>query len=135
MIATLFPQNYLRTMVARRLVRILTVLALLLAPLSMVGEHAAMAMPATAAPPSHHEQAADQSAHCSEMAGDTQDEDKGSSSGDCQTDCAVACSAIAPLGNAVADQLVVPAIARPLALVSRIAGLHPESDDPPPRTA
>jgi hypothetical protein len=134
-IATPSPRDYLRTMLARRLIRILTMLALLLAPLSMVGEHAAMAMPAMANTASHHEQAADSSAHCAEMASDTQDEDQGSRSGDCLTDCAVACSAIPPLGNTMVDHQVVPAIAQPLPLVRRIAGLHPESADPPPRNA
>ncbi|HEX8444751.1 MAG TPA: hypothetical protein VF631_14000 [Allosphingosinicella sp.] len=134
MIVTRPAENYLHTMVARRLVRILTMLALLLAPLSMVSEHAAMAMPAPTAS-AHHEQAAGQSAHCAEMAGQTQTEDQDSRSGDCLIDCAIACSAIPPLANIVADHTLPPALAQPLPLVSRIAGLHPESDDPPPRTA
>ena len=123
-------------MVARRLVRILTMLALLFAPLSMVGGHAAMAMPtvAAASSDSHHEQMAGQSAHCAEMAGETQG-GGGSAPGDCLTDCAVACSAIPALGNVMADQPLAPAMAQLRPLVGRVRGLHPESADPPPRIA
>ena len=110
-------------------------LALLLAPLSMMSGHAAMAMPAVADAASHHEQAASPSAHCAEMAGESQDDDGGSKSGDCLTDCAVACSAIPALGSIMADQPMAPAMARPLPLVGRVRGLHPESADPPPRVA
>lgn len=134
MIASASTEAYLRPMVARRLVRILTMLALLFAPLSMIGGYAAMAMPAAAAAASHNEQADDQSAHCAEMAGQSE-EDDGTSPGDCLTDCAVACSAIPALGSAMADQPMAPAMAQPLALVGRIRGLHPESADPPPRIA
>jgi hypothetical protein len=122
-------------MVARRLVRILTMLALLLAPLSMLGGHAAMAMPTVSASASHQQQPADQSGHCAEMGGETQDDDNGAPAGDCLTDCAVACSALPPLGAAMANQALVPAVDQPLPLAGRIAGLHPESDDPPPRIA
>ena len=136
MIASLSLEAYLRAMVARRLVRILTMLALLLAPVSMIGGHAAMAMPAPAeASASHHDPAASQSAHCAEMAGQSEDDDDGSSPGDCMTDCAVACSAIPPLGSAMADRPMAPAMGQPLLLVGRIDGLHPESADPPPRIA
>ena len=134
MIASAPPEAYLRLMVARRLVRILTMLALLLAPLTMIGGHAAMAMPAAATSASHHDQAADPSAHCAEMSGETQDDD-GTSPGGCLTDCAVACSAIPALCSAMADRPMAPAMAQPLALAGRVRGLHPESVDPPPRIA
>jgi hypothetical protein len=110
-------------------------LALLLAPLSMVSEHAAMAMPAMATTAPHHQQADNQPAHCADMAGETQDKEQGSPARDCLIDCAVACSAIPPLNNVVALQALPPAMAQPLPLLSSIAGLHPESDDPPPRLA
>jgi putative hemolysin len=123
-------------MAARHLVRVLTMLALLFAPLSMIGEHAAMAMPAAAeASSSHHVVASDQSAHCAEMGGKSQNNDGGSPPTDCLVDCAVACSAIPALGSAMVDQLMMPAMAQPLPLVGRVRGLHPESADPPPRTA
>lgn len=135
MIASRPREAYLRPMVAGHLVRMLTMLALLFAPLSMMSGHAAMAMP-TGASASHHEQNTDQSAHCAEMAGQSQEDDgDGSSPGDCLTDCAVACSAIPAPGSAMADQPMAPAMAQPLPLVGRISGVHPESADPPPRIA
>jgi hypothetical protein len=122
-------------MVPRRLFRLLTMLALLLAPLGMRSGNAAMAIPVAPDAASHHDQAASPSAHCAEMAGESRDDDRGSTSGDCLTDCAIACSAIAPLGNALADRPMAPAMAQPLLLVGRVRGLHPESADPPPRIA
>jgi hypothetical protein len=114
-------------------------LALLFAPLGMLGMlggHAAMAMPAAAVPAvPHHGQMTDGPAHCAEMDGESQDEDDGSAPGDCLTDCAVTCPAIAAPGSAVAAQPIAPAMARPLPLAGRVRGLHPESADPPPRTA
>ena len=136
MIATRTYEPYLRAMVMRRLVRILTMLALLLAPLSMIGGHAAMAMPAEAsASSSHLEGAGEPSEHCAEMSGQTEDEGRSSPVGDCLVDCAVACSALPSLGSAMADQAMAPAMAQQLPLESRVRGLHPESDDPPPRNA
>lgn len=133
MIASASAEDYLRPMVARPLVRILTMLALLLAPLSMIGGHAAMAMPAAAASVSHQSETGDQSAHCAEIPGETEHE--GSSPGGCLTDCAVACSAIPALGSSVTDRSMAPAMAQPLPPVGGVRGLHPESADPPPRTA
>jgi hypothetical protein len=110
-------------------------LALLLAPLGMKSGNAAMAMPVAAGAAMHHEQAASPSAHCAEMAGESRDDDGGSDPADCLTDCALACSAVPPLGSAIADRPMAPAIAQPLLLIGRVRGLHPESADPPPRTA
>lgn len=109
-------------------------LALLFAPLGMIGGHAAMAMPA-AAQASHHAQAVDQPPHCAEMGGMAQDED-GTPDGDrSPIDCTMSCSALPALAGAVADQPPAPAMARSPALHGLVRGLHPESDDPPPRTA
>jgi hypothetical protein len=110
-------------------------LALLFAPLSMIGGHAAMAMPAAPAAASHHEQSADASVHCAEAGESARDETRGSEEGDCLTDCAVTCSAIPALGSAMTQPPMPPALARPLALAGLVRGLHPESADPPPRTA
>ena len=134
MIVSHGSKAYLQPMVARRLVQILTMLALLFAPLSMVGGHAAMAMPSAEMSAAHHEQAAKQSAHCAETSGENQD-DMGGPPGDCLTDCAVACSAIPALNSVMADQPMAPTMAQPLPLVGRVRGLHPESADPPPRIA
>lgn len=110
-------------------------LAIVFAPLSMVGGPAAMAHSSMPASSSHHEQSAGDSAHCAEMSGDNQNENDSSRPGDCLSDCAVTCSAIPPLGNLFADSAMLPAVAHPLPLVDRMHGLNPESTDPPPRTA
>lgn len=133
MIATRSREVYLRGMTAARLVRLLTLLALLLAPLTMVGEHAAMAMPATPATSAHHEGSAAEAGHCAGMGG--QSEDEKAPDRDCLIDCAIACSAIPAVGSGMTDQPIRVAIAQPLPLVGRMSGLHPESDPPPPRIA
>ena len=133
MIATRSREVYLSLMTATRLVRVLTILAMLLAPLGMVGEHAAMAMPAAAAAGAHHASNMDQAGHCSEGSGQSEDEKAPAS--DCLIDCAIACSAIPAIGTQMAGHPPALAIIQPLSLVNRITGLHPESDPPPPRFA
>jgi hypothetical protein len=126
---------YLMAMVARRLLPFFAMLAIVFAPLSMVGGPAAMAQSSMPGGSSHHEQAAGDSAHCAEMSGDVQKEDDSSSEENCLSECAVTCSAIPSQSNLVAGSALLPAVAHPLPLVDRMHGLSPESADPPPRTA
>ena len=133
MIAGRSREAYLAPMVARRLLPFLAMLAIVFAPLSMVGGPVAMAQSAIPAFSSHHEQSADDSAHCAEMSGEGQNEDNSARQGDCLSDCAVTCSAIPPLGNFFAASAMLPAVAHPPPLVDRMHGLSPESADPPPR--
>lgn len=135
MIAGRLRWAYLAPMVARRLLPFLAMLAIVFAPLSMLGGPAAMAQSSMSASSSHHEQSAGDSAHCAETRGDNQNEDNSSRQKDCLSDCAVTCSAIPPLGNLFADSAMLPAVAHPLPLMDRMHGLNPESADPPPRTA
>lgn len=134
-IANGYTHAYLMPMLAKRLVRILAMLALVLAPLGMAGGSAAMAQPAAIPSASHHEQAASMPDHCAELGGETDDHDGSSPQGDCLSDCAVSCAAIAAPGNGMADPAMVPAMARPRAFADPLHGLSPESADPPPRTA
>gem|GEM_PF-5607836 len=122
-------------MVAKRLVRILIMLALLFAPLSMMGGPAAMAQPLAARYVSHDEQAMDMPAHCAEMGGNAQDQNSTSPQGDCLSDCAVTCAAISALGSGMVERATVPAMVPARAFVDPLHGLRPESADPPPRTA
>lgn len=126
---------YLAPMVARRLLPFFAMLAIVFAPLSMVGGPAAMAHSSTPASSSHHEQSAGDPAHCAETSGDDKNEHDSSRAGDCLSDCVVTCSAIPPLGYHFADSAMLLAVAHPLLLVDRMHGLNPESTDPPPRTA
>ena len=124
---------YLRGMTAARLIRLLTILALLLAPLSMVDKRAAMAMPSAPAAAMHHAGSADRPAHCPDMAGSSQDET--APDRDCLVDCAISCSAIPAAGSAMVNQPMATSVAQPLPLLGLVSGLHPESDPPPPRFA
>lgn len=122
-------------MVARRLLPLLALVAMIFASLAMVGGSAALAQPSSPAPSSHHERGAGDQAHCAEMSGQSETQDGGSRQGDCVSDCAVTCSAIPPLGSLLAGSAMVPAVVHPLPLVDRMHGMNPESADPPPRTA
>ena len=132
-IASVARQAYLRSVVARLLVRLFVMLALITAPLSMVGGGMAMAMPAVAG--SHHQQSTDQPSHCAEKTTNTTEDSGGSPMSDCAKDCALACSAIPALGSAVTDQVVAPSPEQPAALVNALGSLFAEAADPPPRTA
>ena len=133
MIATTAREAYLRGMTAAHLIRLLIVLALLLAPMTMVGEHSAMAMPPAPEASAHHPGDSSEGAHCDEMTGQPLKEKTPDS--ECLIDCAIACSAIPAVAGQMADQPLAIDLAQPLPLVARISGLHPESDLPPPRTA
>lgn len=126
---------YLPLMVAKRFVRILTIVAMLFAPLSMMGGYAAMAQPTAVTSGSHHEQAADMPAHCAEMNGNAQDQDSNAPQGDCFSDCAVTCAAISALGSVIVDRENLPAMVPARAFADPLHGVSPESADPPPRTA
>ena len=102
------------------------VVALIFAPLAMIGGHAAMAAPATAAAGEHHASEAG-SGHCSDIG---QEE-----SGDRQAsiDCMVACAGMLPSTPAVATApLVLESPDRPLITVAQ-HGLSPAAEPRPPR--
>jgi hypothetical protein len=126
-------QAYLPAMLlAMRLMRIV---AILLAPLSMMGSPPTMAQPQAPASASHHEQTAKESGHCAEMRGEDEDADGSDPRRDCLLDCDATCAAIPALGSAVRDQTVLAAMAHLGSLMSWMRGLIPETIDPPPRAA
>lgn len=103
----------------RRLFQLLALLALLLAPAGMLGDHAAMAMP--------HGTATATMGHCADRQAPA-DEDR-----QAMIDCAIACAAMPAAGpfSAMAPALVSPA---PLiGLAARFDGTPPELATPPPR--
>ena len=113
-------------MTARHLTRILAAFALLMMPLAMVGQgHAA-------ASARHHAAAAAADEHCQDMAA-PEEEDGERQNGLAQ--CMMACAALpawqAPL-------LAAAPAPRPTVFAGKaspIAGLSPEAETPPPRTA
>ena len=111
-----------------RLWRVLTILAVLLAPLSMMGGHAAMAMPGpSASSVMDHGQAGSPAGHCADM-----DEDQTGQKSP-SIDCMIACSAVPAAEFVVASHPAVHSVMPVGRLASLHPGLHPESDPPPPR--
>ena len=133
MIATFPPKAYLVSMLATRLMLILAILALLIAPLNMLGG-SAMAAPTVSAP--SQEQSMDHASHCGELPSENDGQaGGGSSQKDCLSDCAMACSAIAAPYIRIAETEVSAAVRETSLPVDTLRGLNPESADPPPRTA
>ncbi|MFA9200710.1 MAG: hypothetical protein ACEQR8_05915 [Cypionkella sp.] len=130
-----------------RALSLLTLLALLFAPVKLVAaagaaapaaEHHAQVADADAPATEHHAQVADADAHCSERAAATGSPtpDTQGPAGDCLTKCALACSSSLPPGpaprfagwdSANGAGRVPPSPA--------LDGLGPEAADPPPRLA
>lgn len=111
-----------------RLWRVLTILAVLFAPLSMMSGHAAMAMPSP--PPAavmDHGQAGSPVGHCADMDQDQTGQTSPS------IDCMIACAAVPAAEVEVASHPAVHGVMQVGRLASLHRGLHPESDPPPPR--
>ena len=104
----------------RRLLPLLALVALLVAPFGRMAAAEAMAMPRHAA--------VAMAGHCDDMPAPGQHE-SGKAAIDCLTACAVMTPADAPALAAEAPLRAVPAESTPLP----ISGLRPESDPPPPR--
>lgn len=115
-------------MLAKRLLRLLTLLAVLLSPAALLGEHAAMAMPAApmAAEAGHHAGAA-APAHCPDSAPAPERQSRP------DIDCMMACSAIAAPAVELADHEAIVGLDPPAPLSAGLSGRQPESDPPPPR--
>lgn len=136
---------YLRRVSLTRLLRFLTVLALVLSPLAMIGASPALATAHHSAMASSghlmaghqmagHDMAADASmtaaAPCPDMDGKSKDQPCGSD--DCQTACA-AVPAIPAVGGQLAPHTMPHGPQLLPALVSAPNGLDPEAATPPPR--
>lgn len=105
--------------------RVLTLLAVLLAPLTMMSSHAA----AAPMPMAHAMGGADAMAgHCP-SAGDEQDKQKPAAS----IDCTIMCSAMPAGGNVFPARIAMPALdlVQPVEIGGH--GLNPAADPPPPR--
>lgn len=113
-----------------RLLRLLTMVAMLFSPISMAGGHAAMAMPAAAAGSmADHMSAAAPAGHCADMDKQT---DKGGPTAP-NIDCTIACSAMPSADFEVEARAMPAGFIEPEPLATALHGLHPESDPPPPR--
>jgi len=112
-----------------RLLRLLTIFAVIFSPLSMTGGHAAMAMPAAASSMADRSAAAVPAGHCADM--DGQQDRSGQPAPN--VDCLIACSALPTLDFEVEAHPVLASFIEPAPRMAALHGLHPESDPPPPR--
>ncbi|MDP9413154.1 MAG: hypothetical protein M3Q08_03485 [Pseudomonadota bacterium] len=119
LVATPPPQSYLPIMRFNRLFSLLMLLALLLAPAAMLGNHAAMAAPSQAK--------ASTSGHCSE-----QQQQEGSQK-ESMIDCGIACTALPAYEPLLADKDVALAAAPEASPSLLLDGSRPEAATPPPR--
>jgi hypothetical protein len=104
----------------KHLVRLLTLLALLLAPAGMMGNHMAMAAPQPAG------------GHCADANPGGHEAPRGEAPAQ-GIDCLIACSCVPAFAAELADPpsfAATPASSSPVALGS---GLNPQADPPPPR--
>lgn len=131
MIATESGVLYPTRMLLARLVRLLTILAVLFAPISMASAHGAMAAPAPQQVQMHHAEMAMPAGHCADMnQSDRSDHKAPMSPG---IDCTIACSVIMTSAEPFADG-PLPAVQMRTSILPMFRdGLKPESDPPPPR--
>jgi hypothetical protein len=109
-----------------RLLRLLMVVALIFAPLAMIGGHAAMAAPATSAAGEHHASELG-GGHCSDMGEEESGDPRAS------IDCMVACAGMLPSTPAFATApLLLKSPNRPIITVAQ-HGLNPAAEPRPPR--
>lgn len=111
--------DYPGSMFSKRLLQLLTLLALLLAPFGMLGGHAAMAMPVGGAMAMNH---------CDEQQQAPKDHKR-----QAMIDCATACSAMPAVGAFVMPQPIFSARKFEADVSVDIAGVRPEAATPPPR--
>ncbi len=110
-----------------RLLRFLTILAVLLSPVSMMGGHAAMAMPTPSVSTMDHMPMAAPAGHCADMDENSRDQ------ADPDINCMIACSAIPAADFQVDMHPMLVSLVPTARLSSGPRGLHPGSDPPPPR--
>ena len=109
------------------LLRVLVLVALVVAPVGMISRHAAVAMPTSMAERSAHAAMPAKSGHCSTM-GDQNGRDR-----DATIDCTIACASILPRTPAVEDaKRIVSAPTQPTIAIAW-HGLTPAAEPPPPR--
>ena len=114
-------------MLVTRLLRLCMMFAMLFAPLGMIGDHAAMATRTAAVAGTDHGAMMRATNDCPGDEAPSRDLPASS------VDCTIACSVLpgAETGIAARPKPAVMAPAAPPA--TGLAGLHPESDPPPPR--
>jgi hypothetical protein len=131
MIASRSTGTYFARVIPLRLMRVMTLLAVLLAPLGMMSTHVAAAAAmagAHAMPMAHDMEAAAMPGHCPPADGE-QDQGKMGPA----IDCTLMCAAMPAADSALDERIAFPAIKAAPSLQDRGRGLNPAADPPPPR--
>jgi len=116
-------------MLLKHLLRLLTLFALLVAPLAMLDGNAAVAAPQRA-------DAGAISTHCAEMAGSHDQspaEHEPAKSAECMTDCMMLCSAMVSASSRLAEPLAPSPMAAAALRSPLVRGLAPQAEPRPPR--
>lgn len=116
-------------MVIKNLVRILILMAWLVAPMGMLGSHTAMAS-------TGNMQAATSDEHCTDMAGShdqSSDEQAPAKSIECIMDCMMLCSGILTMTPQLAERMEPSPMALAVSLSSLVRGLTPQAEPRPPQ--
>jgi hypothetical protein len=124
-VAMVGPAAYATAMVGVRLLQLLALLAMILAPIGMATGHDAMAAPMSTA----HHMTAMAADHCAGM-----DQPAKPQPPSC-IDCNMVCAGLAAVATATAVHPVASGSLPRIPLADAVQGLHPESDPPPPRLA
>lgn len=113
------------------MLRILTILAMVLASFSMLGGHAAMAAPSASMAMDHAasaiEQGADTAGHCADMDGTSPSQPMA------DIDCMIACTALPTIGSDYAFARLPISPVRSVPPATGISGIDLQADPPPPR--
>ena len=123
---------YWARVTSRRLLSLLFLFALVVAPAGMIGASPAMATTGPAMAPMSHETMAAQPCHQDEAGSDQK---APGSNQEPQSCCVTMCVAIAAMGGELAPHAVPTAIRESLLAGNGLHGLGPEADPPPPRTS
>ena len=107
----------------RALLGIFALLAMLIAPIGMVGGHSVMAAPRTPSAVA---------GHCADMAGFHEQAPADKTPGK-SIDCMIACACMPSSGVQLGDPPLPVAAPEPAMIVSLVDGLNPAADPPPPR--
>ncbi|HEY0324424.1 MAG TPA: hypothetical protein VGC46_00420 [Allosphingosinicella sp.] len=108
-------------MCLRPLLHLFALVAMLVAPLGMVDDHAAAAAPQASA-----------GGHCADMTGSRQQAPDDKAPGK-SIDCMIACACVPSPGVQLAEPPLALAGPQPAMIVSRVGGINPAADPPPPR--
>jgi hypothetical protein len=110
----------MHTMLLKHLARLLTILALLAAPVGMLSGHAAMAAPGVSG------------GHCAEVT-EAHDQAPEHAAPAVSVDCAIACACVPPIGAQLAEAPPLADRAAATPPIAFVAGFNLTADPPPPR--